>query len=85
MPASPSIFHWAVGGIVLVLVVWVGLGLVLDHLPWKLLDTSQPEKKKAAAGLLLALGIVGYLVVRDLIAFAWMGLRYLLGMEFENL
>lgn len=85
MSASPSLLQWAAGLILLALFVWVAVGLVLDHLPWTLIDTSDPGKKRAAAVALLVLGGLGYLILRDLLGFVWMGLRYLLGVEYEGL
>ncbi|MCF8720863.1 hypothetical protein [Nitrospina gracilis] len=85
MSASPSLLQWTVALILLALFVWVAAGLVLDHLPWTLIDTSDPGKKRAAAAVLLVLGGLGYFTLRDLLGFVWMGLRYLLGMEYEGL
>ena len=79
------ILQWVVGLVLMGLFVWVGVGLVVDSLPWKLIDTSQPGKKKMAVVLLLVLGGAGYLAVRELLQYVWRGLRYLLGMDFENL
>ncbi len=85
MPAFPSLFLWIVALGLLALFVWVGVGLVLDHLPWTLIDTSSPGKKQVIAVVLIVLGGLSYLSLREVLRYVWWGLRYLVGMEFEGL
>lgn len=77
--------QWVAGLILMGLFVWTAIGMVVDSLPWKLIDTSQPGKKKAALALLAVLAGSGYLAVRGLLEYVWKGLRYLLGLDLEGL
>ncbi len=78
MTADPQTLSWIVGGVLMIIFAWTALSLLVDSLPWKLIDKTKPGQKIFGIALMIVIGAMGLKICRELLYWVWGGLKHIL-------
>jgi hypothetical protein len=85
MVEDPHLWQWLTAFILMAVFTWVALDLLMDALPWSLLDKSRPGRRQIGFALIFGLGLGGYSLLSELLVFVWMGIKHVLLLDLEGL
>ena len=67
MTEDPRTLSWIVGGVLMIVFAWTALSLLVDSLPWKLVDKTRPGQKIFGIALMIVTGAIGLKVCDELL------------------
>ena len=85
MAEDPPTLNWIVGGVLMLIFAWTALSLLVDSLPWKLVDKTRPGQKIFGIALMIVTGTIGLKVCQELLYWVWMGLKHILLLDIEGI
>jgi hypothetical protein len=85
MTEDPRTLSWIVGGVLMIVFAWTALSLLVDNLPWKLLDKTRPGQKIFGIALMIVTGAIGLKVCDELLYWVWRGLKHILLLDIEGI
>ena len=85
MTEEPRILSWVVAGILMIIFSWTALSLLVDNLPWKLIDKTRPGQKIFGIALLIITGAVWLKVCNELLYWVWRGVKHILLLDIERI
>ncbi len=85
MNEDPETLRWIVGGILMIIFAWTALSLLVDSLPWKLVDKSRPGQKIFGIALMIFTGTAGLKACRELLFWVWIGLKHILLLDVDGI
>ncbi len=82
---DPQILRWVVAYALLGLFVWVGLGLVFDNLPFKVIDKNRPFKQDLALFVIILLGLASLYFFNEGFVALWKGIKHILLLDIDEM
>lgn len=81
---DPQMLSWAVGGVLMIIFSWTALSLLVDSLPWKLIDKTKPGQKIFGIALMIVSGAAGLKVCGHLMSWVWRGIKRILLVDIDG-
>ena len=85
MAEGPNTLSWVVGGVLMIVFAWTALSLMVDNLPWKLVDKSRPGQKIFGIVLMIVTGAFGLKICKELLYWVWRGLKHILLLDMGDI